>query len=360
MKREEIEEWLHLASLLGIGPKRYAALISHFGSPQKVFAATAAQLSAVTGMDKKGISSILNHGDKRWAREEFSRMEAKGVDLLTLNSELYPHRLRQIYDPPPLLYLRGKLTKEDNLALAIVGSRVATVYGRLIAERLASQLAKGGITIVSGMARGIDSAAHRGALQAGGRTLAVLGCGVDVVYPPENRELMDQITANGAVLSEFSLGSPPEAGNFPQRNRLISGLCLGVIVVEAGQRSGALITAQCALDQGREVFAIPGNINARTSKGANQLIKEGAKLVAGVDDILEELGMAGSPLAHQPPPQLEGEEAIIFALLCSEPLHVDKIIRQTKYSSSQVLSTLLSLELKGLVKQLSGKQFVRA
>lgn len=349
-----------MASVLGIGPKRFAALISRFGAPQEVFAASPAQLATVPGMDKRGVSAILKGGDRKWAQEEVSRMEAKGVELLAFSSQLYPQRLRQIYDPPPLLYFRGELTEGDGLALAIVGSRLATVYGRLVAERLAFQLAKRGITIVSGMARGIDSAAHRGALQAGGRTIAVLGCGVDVVYPPENRELMNQIADHGAVLSEFPLGTSPEPGNFPQRNRLISGLSLGVIVVEAGQKSGALITAQSALEQGREVFAIPGNINARASKGANQLIKEGAKLVAGVDDILEELGMVGEALANEPPPQLEGEEAIIFALLSSEPLHVDRIIRQTKYPSSRVLSTLLSLELKGLVRQLSGKQFVRA
>ncbi len=360
MKREEIEEWLHLASVPGIGPKRFGALISRFGTPEKVFSASSDELSSVPGMDRRGITSILQRGDRKWAREEISRMEKKGVDILTISSQLYPNRLRQIYDPPPLLYLRGELTKGDNLALAIVGSRLATVYGRLVTERLALQLAKRGITIVSGLARGIDSSAHRGALKAGGRTLAVLGCGVDVCYPPENEKLMNQITTSGAVISEFPLGSPPEAGNFPQRNRLISGLSLGVIVVEAGQRSGALITAQCALDQGREVFAIPGNINARTSKGTNKLIKEGAKLVDGVDDILEELGMAGSPADDEPPPKLEGDEATVFGLLSSEPIHVDRIIRQTGYSSPRVLSLLLSLELKGLVRQLSGNQFVRA
>jgi len=360
MKREEIEEWLRLASVPGIGPKRFGGLISKFGTPQKVFSASSDELSSVPGMDKRVVSSILQGGDRGWVREEISRMEAKGIDLLTISDTLYPNRLRQIYDPPPLLYLRGELTKGDNLALAIVGSRLATIYGRLVTERLALQLAKRGITIVSGLARGIDSSAHRGALKAGGRTIAVLGCGVDVIYPPENEGLMNQITTSGAVISEFPLGSPPEAGNFPQRNRLISGLSLGVIVVEAGQRSGALITAQCALDQGREVFAIPGNINARTSKGTNQLIKEGAKLVDGVDDILEELGMASSPSDDSPPPKLEGDEATLFELLSSEPIHVDRIIRQTGYSSPQVLSLLLSLELKGLVRQLSGKLFVRA
>jgi len=360
MERREIEGWLLLASVQGIGPRRFGALISRLGSPQKVLSASTDQLSSVPGMEKRVVSSILRGGDRGWVEEQISRMEEKGVSLLAISDDLYPGRLHNIYDPPPFLYLRGKVAEEDNLALAIVGSRLATVYGRLVTERLAFQLAKRGITIVSGMARGIDSAAHRGALKAGGRTIAVLGCGVDVVYPPENEELMNRIIANGAVLSEFPLGSPPEAGNFPQRNRLISGLSMGVIVVEAGQRSGALITAQYALDQGREVFAIPGNINARTSKGTNQLIKDGAKLVDGLDDILEELGMAGVSSEAEPPPQLEGGEAEIFEILSSEPIHVDKIIRQTGYSSPQVLSLLLSLEIKGLVRQLSGKLFVRA
>ncbi len=359
MKREEIEDWLLLASVPGIGPKRFSTLIHRFGSPQRVFSATPAELSAIPDMDRRVISSIRQGGNRRWAQEQVAKMEAKGVHLLTISSEDYPSLLRQIFDPPPLLFLRGELTKEDSSALAIVGSRLATVYGRLVTERLAFQLAKRGITIVSGLARGIDSAAHQGALKAGGRTLAVLGCGVDVIYPPENKGLMEQIMARGAVISEFPLGTPPEPGNFPQRNRLISGLSLGVIVVEASERSGALITAQCALDQGREVFAIPGNINVRTSKGTNKLIKEGAKLVAGIEDILEELGMASGPSDYSPP-QLEGDEATVFELLSSEPVHVDRIIRQTGYSSSRVLSLLLSLELKGLVRQLSGKQFVRA
>ena len=246
-----------------------------------------------------------------------------------------------------------------------MGSRSASVYGKRITERIGRELAKNGITVVSGLARGIDSIAHLSALKEGGRTLAVFGSGLDVIYPPENQKLAEKITGSGAIISEFLLGTKPEAPNFPRRNRLISGLSLGVVIVEAGEKSGALLTAACALEQNREVFAIPGNLDSKNSEGTNALIKQGAKLVTRVEDILEELKITRkgdrTPLAppEQDLSQLTDTEKRIFSLISDEPHHIDKIASLTSLGVPQALSTLLSLELKGLVKQLSGKMFVR-
>jgi DNA processing protein len=271
--------------------------------------------------------------------------------------------LKDIYDPPALLYLRGALRREDELAVAIVGSRKTSAYGREVTERIGRDLARHGVTVVSGMARGIDSVAHKGALQGGGRTIAVLGCGVDVIYPSENRNLFHQIIEQGAVLSEFPMGSPPEAGHFPRRNRIISGLSIGVVIVQASGESGSLITAGYALEQGREVFAVPGNIGAEGSRGTNQLIKEGAKLVESSEDILEEV---------LPQWRREGEtaqkggdavltlteaEKCLYGLLDETPLHIDALIRESQLDPGSVSSLLLNLELKGLISQWPGKCF---
>lgn len=363
MTEEELRWWLLLSSVSGVGPARFRTLVSHCGSPKAAMESSIDTLTSLPRMDEKTALSIGKGGDERWVEEQLRAIRNHGVRLVTFIDEEYPTRLEAIYDPPPFLFVRGALSPDDELSVAVVGSREATPYGRLIAQRLSRELAERGVTVVSGMARGIDAMGHRGALEVGGRTLAILGCGVDVTYPPENRGLKDRILERGAVLSEFPMGTKPEAPNFPRRNRIISGISLGVIVVEAGQRSGALITAAYALEQGREVFAIPGNIDAQKSQGTNRLIQHGAKLVQSVDDVLEELrGMARfkEPEVADLPQDLHEEEREVYQHLSLQPTHVDQISQRTGFDASRVLSILLSLELRGVIRQLSGKLFVRA
>jgi DNA processing protein len=297
-------------------------------------------------------------------------MDRLGVSVLTFGDRDYPAPLRQIDDSPILLYMKGRFIPEDKYAIGIVGSRNSSPYGREAAWKLSWDLASRGLTIVSGMARGIDTTAHKGALKAGGRSLAVLGCGIDTAYPPENKELMDILSEKGAVISEFPLGTPPARENFPRRNRLISGLSLGVMVVEAAAGSGSLITAEYALEQGKEVFAVPGPITAANSVGPNGLIKRGARLVQKADDVLVELAplLRGFLKADMPgksaatpsdPPGLEinEQEKAICKALCSEPRHIDLISRETGLAPQDLLGLLLGLELKGLVRQAEGKRF---
>jgi len=274
----------------------------------------------------------------------------------------YPKSLFQIPDPPPLLYLRGQLRSHE-AAVAIVGSRRGTSYGLLTTGRLAEGLARYGVAVVSGLARGVDTAAHKGALQVGGRTVGVLGCGIDKVYPPENRNLFDEMAEKGALVSEFPLGTLPLAENFPRRNRIISGLSQGVLVVEAAENSGSLITAQYALEHGRDVFAVPGNITYASCKGSNRLIKQGAKLVDCVEDILEDLTGFEMPDADAPTRTkptsfaLTPKEAAVYELLARSPLHIDDIISQTELTAGEVSSMLLHLELKGALVPLPGKHY---
>jgi DNA processing protein len=283
--------------------------------------------------------------------------------VITLKDEEYPKRLKDIYDPPALLYVRGALKKEDEFAISIVGSRKTTPYGRWFTEKVSQELARHGLTIVSGMARGIDSLAHWGAISGGGRTIAVLGCGVDVIYPSENRNLFAKMIDRGAILSEFPMGSPPEGGHFPRRNRIISGLSLGVVVVQASEKSGSLITAGYALEQGREVFAVPGNVGTESSRGTHRLIKEGAKLVESSEDILEEIlpqwrgGRETTPKVEIPRPDLTEEEKVLYELLSETPLHIDVMIRESRMDPGKVSSLLLNLELKGMISQWPGKCF---
>lgn len=281
------------------------------------------------------------------------------IVAITIDDAAYPARLRTIFDPPSRLYVRGELRSADASAVAIVGARRATEYGKAVAEHLAGDLARCGITVVSGMARGIDTAAHRGALAAGGRTIAVLGCGPDVVYPPEHRGLMDEIIGHGAVMSEFSAGTPPRPGQFPQRNRIISGLSLGVVVVEGRLNSGALITADAALEQGREVFAVPGRITDPTAAAPHRLVQQGAKLVCSVGDILEELRLPvrARPAAKMPP--LEGIEALILAQLDIAPQHVDQLALRCGHPVAAVSAALTALECKGLVAAWPGARYSR-
>lgn len=286
------------------------------------------------------------------------------IKEISISDKGYPKNLRNIHGPPPVLYVKGGILPKDDIAVGVVGSRKASIYGLETCEKLAFELASMGVTIVSGMARGIDSAAHRGALKAGGRTLAVFGCGIDYIYPPENKSLAEKIEKSGALISEFGLGVEPMPYNFPRRNRIISGLSLGVIVVEAARNSGALITAAFALEQGREVFAVPGKINSATSAGVHQLIKDGAKLVGSVDDIIEELHlkievMDVSQNEEKSDIKLEEEESRIYSILSDEPKHIDDIIKESGLSSSKVSNVLLALQLRKLIKELPGKFYYK-
>jgi DNA processing protein len=363
----ELKAWLALSTVPNIGPIRYVSLVKHFGSPQKVLAASTKELAELPDVGPVSASGIKNRVSWETAEEQIGLCEKNQVQVVTFKDQGYPKNLLTIYDPPPFLFVGGEIKEEDRNAVAMVGCRSASSYGGRIAEKISRELVRTGITIVSGMARGIDSIGHSAALKEKGRTLAVFGSGLDVPYPPENKKLAGQIRSSGAVISEFPLGTQPEAPNFPRRNRLISGLSLGVVIVEAGNKSGALLTAQCALEQNREVFAIPGNLDSKNSQGTNRLIKEGAKLVTTVEDILEELPVSArmekSGFPAQPQRDLSGlsqAERNMFELISDEPHHIDKIACQASVGVPQALSTLLSLELKGLVKQLSGKVFIRA
>ena len=307
------------------------------------------------------------------AAKELAQAQAAGIGLVTWDDPHYPHLLREIYDPPPLLYVRGNIELLDRHAISVVGARRPTPYGNQMAERLARDLAARGLVIVSGLARGIDACAHRGALStAAGTTIAVLGCGVDIVYPKENKKLFEEIEKRGAIISEFPLGTFPGAQNFPIRNRVIAGMPLGVVCVEGAQYSGSLITARLAMEFSREVFGVPGNVTQATSFGPNQLIKQGAKLVTGWEDVVEELPTAiraelmpvESPAAQERAELVEESlaptERTIYGLLSvDEARHVDELVEASGLNSSEVLAGLFDLELKGVVRQLPGKHFLK-
>jgi len=288
MNYDFLKYWLALKSIAGIGNITFTALVDKFGSPSFIFNAAVSKLTEVNGITKKMASNINNFRDWDKINHDLEFLNKNGINIVTYQDEYYPAKLINIYDRPPFLYVQGSLIKDD-INIAIVGSRIASTYGKYTTEKISRELAGKGLTIVSGLARGIDSAAHRGALFAGGRTIAVLGSGLDVVYPPENKKLFADIIQTGAVISEFPPGTPPRSANFPSRNRIISGISYGVLVVEAGEKSGSLITARLALEQGREVFAVPGSIDASNSRGTNKLIKQGAKLIENADDIVEEI-----------------------------------------------------------------------
>ncbi len=365
MMAEDLFYWLALNFVPGVGAIFIKRLLDRFQTPEAVFQASMKELLEVEGLGVKVASEIRKGPSEQAVKKELSSLEKSGGRMITLKDEVYPPRLRDIYDPPALLYLKGELKKEDELAVSIVGSRKTTPYGRWITEKISQTLVRYGVTIVSGMARGVDSVAHWGAISGGGRTLAVLGCGVDVVYPPENRNLFSKIIEQGAVLSEFPMGSPPEGGHFPKRNRIISGLSMGVVVVQAGPDSGSLITANYALEQGREVFAIPGNVGADGSRGTNRLIKDGAKLVESSEDILEEIlpqwRREKERIEEVKPrgPDLSEEEKVLYEMLGETPLHIDAMIRESKFEPGKVPSLLLDLELKGVISQWPGKCFSR-
>ena len=357
----DIKYWIGFNIVPGIGPAKCRALIDHFGDLEAAWRADAHELREA-GLDRKAIENLLATRAGISLNEEVERVARSGAHVLTWEDAAYPPQLHNIYNPPPLLYVKGEILPEDEWAVAVVGTRRATVYGREATRQIAGDLARNRITIVSGLARGIDAQAHRAALDAGGRTIAVLGCGIDIIYPPENRKLAQEIVERGALITEYPLGTPPEGGNFPPRNRIISGLSLGVLITEAGVRSGALITADYAVEQGRDVFAVPGSILARGSIGTNALIRDGARAVLGAEDILEELNLtmvAEQTEARQILPA-DDTEAALLAHLSAEPTHADELRKQVGLSIAQVTSTLALMELKGMVRQVGGMRYVVA
>lgn len=346
-----------------LGGVALRGLLSAFGSAVRAWEAAPRALQGVAGISPAMAEAMRRFPRAQALRDDRARVARAGVRVIVWGDADYPARLQEIASAPPVLYLRGALEAEEP-AIAIVGARHATAYGETVARELAAELSRRGLTVVSGLARGIDAAAHRGALEAGGRTLAVLGSGLDHIYPPEHAGLAAEVAAHGALLSEFPLGTAPLRLHFPRRNRIISGLSLGVIVVEAGVGSGALITAHHALEQGREVFAVPGRVHARYSEGCNRLIKAGAKLVETWEDVLSELapqlrGRAPQRPAAPPPPALTAAERRVFDLLAEGPLHIDALIVRADLAGGRVASALVGLEMKGLVRQLAGKVFER-
>jgi DNA processing protein len=363
--------WLHLKSVPGIGNHLFKRLIDRFGSPQAVLQAPAPELLAVDGITPRTVAALKSHGPPEGATAEIKEALGRGFRLIPLTHADYPPLLREIPDPPPVLYVSGDLAGGDR-PVAVVGSRNATAYGLAQAHRLGSDLASLGFTVVSGMALGIDTAAHEGALAGSGRTVAVLGSGLARIYPPQNTRLFERISANGAVISEFPLQAEPEGHHFPIRNRVISGMSLGTVVVEASKTSGSLITARLAAEQNREVFAVPGSIQSYKSMGTHTLIKQGAKLVENVQDIVSELGQfladarPGSGSGPQRPAPIEqrhrltAEETDVYQALGPYPLHIDELVRKLAMDAGRLSGILLQLELKGIVTQQPGKLFAVA
>ncbi len=402
MLSNETISLIHFNLIQGVGLKTVQVLRDVFGSAERSLRATPNELAKVDGLSP-AMREVLIHKPVVYPIErELELIETYGCRVLTLYDETYPTLLKKIDTPPLILYVRGELTRGDSLSISLVGSRNAKDYGRKVGYRLSYQLAQRGLTVVSGFAKGIDTSAHRGALEAGGRTIAVMGNGLSFVYPATNRALVEKIEASGALISEFPIGAKPKPRNFPRRNRIISGLTLGTVVVEASNRSGALITARLAGEQGREVFAVPGEIFSELSTGTHKLINDGAKLINTVDDLLSELPQHAlnqvqspvstssepsiasessqepsveksvtksvistspsdvqQPVQSPPPPDLTPDEKTVFEAIEVPSSHIDTIVRTTQLSISQVLSVLLMLELKGVVQQLPGKQFTK-
>lgn len=351
--------WVALNMVKGIGAVRFQALLDFFGDPCIAWQAPAEALREA-GLSEKTVEHLVQLRSRISLPKIWERMETLGIQVLTWEDPGYPRRLKDIDQPPPVLYLRGELRPEDEWTVAVVGTRRVSAYGRQMAEEIAGTLARSGVTVVSGLARGVDAIAHQTCLNAGGRTVAVLGSGVDRIYPPENRKLADQIIARGALVSDYSPGTPPEGVNFPPRNRIISGLSMAVVVVEAGETSGALITASFAAEQGREVFALPGNVTAPQSRGTNRLIRDGAHPLLDPAEILEalELEMVTQHRTARVVLPSDALEARLFETLGSEPLHVDDIRARTELPIEKVTATLAMMELKGMVRQVGGMHYV--
>lgn len=402
---EETKSLVHLSIIPGVGYQTIERLLASFGSAQRALDATREELARVEGLSLKASQQLIRGRSRVSVDRELDLVEAHNCHLVAINDSAYPMLLKEIVDPPPLLYVRGELGEPDAPIITIVGTRSPTNYGKTISRQLSQQLAENGVTIVSGFARGIDTCAHQGALQANGRTIAVLGNGLSQIYPNENKDLADEIVESGALISEFPMSVPPFPKNFPRRNRLVSGLSSGTVVVEASVRSGSLITARHAAEQGREVFAVPGQIFSKQSKGSHQLINQGAKLINAIDDIWEAFpdrrltpsftsspvqlnldqndlssGQANSNLFAEVPaqdtssgsvetpkvkpstqsaPVLSADEQVVLEAIDVPCSHIDQIARTTALPMNKVSSTLVMLELKGIVQQMPGKQFAR-
>ena len=365
---KDLFPWFSLKSVPGIGNHLFKRLLNAFSTPQGVFEATREELLQIEGVTSRIVTTLRNHKPSENLHRELDQIQQHGFQIVTMLDSTYPPLLREIPDPPPYLYVYGKLD-ENSKNISVVGSRHATTYGINTARDLCKDLVALGITIGSGMARGIDTAAHEGALMGRGKTVAVLGCGLDRIYPAENRKLYHRISENGAVISEFALMTEPEAHNFPIRNRIISGISLGTVVVEASKKSGSLITARLAAEQNREVFAVPGSVQSFKSIGTHTLIKQGAKLVEHAQDVIEELipfletqmPMAGELKQHDATQEtiasLSSEEAFVHQILGPYPEHIDDLVRKTSMETGKLSSILLKLELKGIVQQSPGKLF---
>jgi DNA processing protein len=363
--------WLALALVPGLGARMAGKLLREFGSPEAIFSASLTDLEALR-LPAEVAQAIHSRQSYSAAAKELAGVRAIGAQLIAWDEPVFPRLLREIYDPPPLLYLRGNAELLNRHAISIVGTRRPTPYGNQMAERLARDLAQRGLVVVSGLARGIDASAHRGAIAAAGATVGVLGCGLDVIYPKENRKLFAEVEAHGAILTEFPMGTYPAPQNFPVRNRIIAGMTLGVVVVEGAQYSGSLITARLAMEFGREVYGVPGNVTQPSSFGPNQLIKQGAKLVTGWEDVVEELPTpvrtaltvvettTSAERALLILESLSPTERTLYQLLsadCARP--IDELVELSGLNSSEVLAALFELEMKGVIRQLPGKQFVK-
>lgn len=351
--------WIGFNLIKGIGAVRVQALIQYFGDLKTAWNAAPIEL-ARAGLGGKVIERILQARKTVDLEKLWTKIEAQGIKILTWKDEAYPQRLKEIDQPPPVLYIRGDYLPEDLFAVAIVGTRRVTAYGRQITEELAAYLAGNGITVISGLARGVDAVAHQTALKAGRRTIGILGSGVDRIYPPEHRGLAEKMMESGAIVSDYAPGTPPDASNFPPRNRIISGLSLAVVVIEAGETSGALITAEFAAEQGREIFAVPGSILAPQSKGTNKLIQNGALPLLSVNDLMQALDLTrmGEQKAARKVIPSDETEARLLNVLSEEPLHVDEIRNQTELPIEKVSATLALMELKGMVRQVGGMNYV--
>lgn len=371
---QEQRALIGLSLVPGVGASRMRGLLAHFDAPSAVFSASRSALEQVEGIGPQTAEAILTFENRAAVEQEMERASQLGAELISPWDERFPRRLREIYDPPGFLWMRGSLPERNVPRVSVVGTRRCTDYGRAQAHHFAAELARKGFTVVSGLAYGIDAAAHKGALDAGGRTIAVLGSGVGRIYPPKHSTLAERIAESGALLSEYALDAEPDAPNFPERNRILSGLSLGTLVIESYSEGGALITARLALEQNREVFAVPGAITKDSSTGTNRLIQRGhAKLVMTLDDLLEELpevtveapgevdaDVVSSTSSAEPSSELTGNEAVLYDALSDTPMHVDALCEKTDLDPSTALVHLLELEFKGLVRQLAGKQFRRA
>lgn len=360
MFSEEIRYCLALTQIKDFGSVLIKKLFLKFGSAKRIFDADIMEVASVEGIGRERAKNLKNFNGWEGVDKILKLCEKRGIKIFSLHDPQYPELLREIHDPPPVLFCRGEIKPEDHIALAVVGSRRPTEYGRKVTERIASELASCGITIVSGLARGIDSLAHASAISQGGRTIAVLGSGVSFIYPPENRTLAEKILKNGAILSEFLPDEGPRKENFPRRNRIISGMSIGTLITEAGINSGALITAGFALEQGREVFAIPGNITSKNSEGTNLLIQNGAKLVTKLQDIVEEIGHFIPSLKESnlkpwyDTVEVDEEEKAILNIL-NDTATVDELVLKSGMDIGKILNILLKLEIKGLITKTEGR-----